>query len=100
MPDSIFAVIRRRGPAWDDSRPMRAQADWDAHANFMNDLTARGFIRMGGPLTDTHEVLHIVEAGTEEQVRETLRRDPWEASGLLVTDSVRRWTILLESRPK
>jgi hypothetical protein len=98
MTNAIFAVIRRRGPAWDASLSMRAQAGWDAHARFMDDLAARGFILMGGPLTDSRDILLVVEAATEQQVRETLQRDPWEPAGLLITDSVKHWTVLLDSR--
>ena len=100
MSNSTFVVIRRPGPAWNDSHPMRAQADWDNHAQFMDDLAARGFILLGGPLTDSRDILLIVEAGTEQQVCETLQRDPWEPAGLLITDSVRHWTILLDSRKR
>jgi uncharacterized protein YciI len=100
MSDSTFVVIRRHGPAWNDSLPLRAQADWDKHADFMDDLTARGFIFLGGPLTDDRETLLIVEAETEQQVRETLLRDPWEPAGILITDSVRHWTVLLDSRKR
>lgn len=100
MATSTFAVIRRPGPVWNDSLPMRAQADWDTHACFMDDLAARGFILLGGPLTDSHGILLIVEAETEQQVRETLQRDPWEPAGILIMDSLRHWTVLLESRKR
>ncbi len=79
---------------------MRAQADWDNHARFMEDLTASGFIILGGPLTDSREILLIVVAENEQQVRETLQRDPWEPAGILTTQRVRPWTILLDSRKK
>ena len=78
----------------------RAQADWDNHAHFMDDLAAHGFILLGGPLTDSRGILLIVEAETEQQVRRTLQRDPWEPAGLLITDSVRHWTVLLDSHKK
>ncbi len=97
MSNSTFAVIRKTGPAWNDSQPMRAQPDWDNHAHFMDDLAARGFILLGGPLTDSRDILLIVEAETEQQVRETLQRDPWEPAGILITNSVRHWTVLLDS---
>ena len=97
MPNSTFAVIRRRGPAWADTLPLRAQADWDANAEFMDDLTTRGFIRLGGPLTDSRDIPLIVNAETEQPVRERSLRDPWEPTGILMIDSVRHWTILLDS---
>jgi uncharacterized protein YciI len=77
---------------------MHAQADWDIHAHFTDDLVARGFILLGGPLTDSHDILLVVEAETEQQVREILQHDPWEPAGLLITESVRHWTVLLDFR--
>jgi hypothetical protein len=40
---SLFAVIRSRGPAWDASRSMDGQDGWAAHAAFMNGLRDDGF---------------------------------------------------------
>jgi len=94
---SIFAVLRSRGPAWNDALPMRAQAGWDDHAAFMDGLTARGFIRLGGPVAEGREFLLIVEAKDEAAVRAAFGADPWEPAGLLVTSSIRSWTVLLDS---
>jgi len=38
----LFAVIRTRGPAWQESRPLEGQADWGPHASFMNGLATSG----------------------------------------------------------
>ena len=46
----IFVVVRERGSAWDWSRPMRRQAEWDAHAAFMDAMVDERFILAGGPL--------------------------------------------------
>jgi len=92
-----FAVLRSRGPAWNDALPMRSQAGWDDHAAFMDDLTADGFIRLGGPLAEGQDFLLIVDAEDEAAVRAAFAADPWEAAGLLVTGSVRIWTVLLDS---
>jgi len=45
----LFAVIRTRGPAWQDSRPLEGQADWASHASFMNALADERFVIPGGP---------------------------------------------------
>ena len=100
MPKSFFAVIRRPGPAWVENKPLREQADWEAHARFMNGLAAQGWIIMGGPLGGGPDVLLIVEADDEQHVYETLRRDPWTSAGILALSSVRQWTVLLDSRKK
>jgi uncharacterized protein YciI len=95
-----FAVIRDRGAAWDWSRPMRRQAEWEAHAQFMDALTAAGFIVAGGPLggeDDARRVLHIVAASDEAAVESKMGEDPWTAMGLLETVSIEPWTVLLGS---
>ena len=93
----FFVVLRRRGPEWDPSQPLEGQSGWDEHAQFMDDLVTRGFVVLGGPLADEHRVVLVVEAASEEEVRETLRRDPWSGSHLVV-DSVDGWTIRLDGR--
>ena len=65
MTDKIFAVIRTRGPAWNDSQPLEGQDDWRAHADFMNGLVADGFVLLGGPLEGTPDVLLIVRAADQ-----------------------------------
>jgi hypothetical protein len=54
---TYMAVRRVRGPAWDAAIPMRAQAQWAEHADFMNALAAEGFVVLGGPLGSGDEVL-------------------------------------------
>ena len=68
----LFAVIRTRGPAWQDSRPLEGQADWAGHASFMNALAKEGFVILGGPLEGTSDVLLIVRATTPDGVRSRL----------------------------
>jgi hypothetical protein len=41
--ERAFVVLRSRGPAWDDSKPLEAQSDWTAHAAFMDELFEHGF---------------------------------------------------------
>lgn len=53
----LFAVMRTRGPAWNDRVPMDEQVDWRLHADFMNDLQSRGTALLAGPLTGTRDVL-------------------------------------------
>jgi hypothetical protein len=63
----------------------------------MDSLVDDGFLVLGGPLADEIHVAHVVEADSEEAVRETLARDPWYES-LLRIDSVDAWTIRLDGR--
>ena len=89
--------LRRAGPQWDRSKPMEEQSGWDEHAAFMDDLVARGFTVLGGPLADDVRVAHAVEAESEDAVRETLARDPWSGTHLVV-ESIEPWTIRLDAR--
>jgi uncharacterized protein YciI len=77
---------------------MRDQVGWDDHAQFMDRLVATGFVLLGGPLEGDREVLLIVEAESEDAVREQLAADPWAPSGMLRPANVERWTVVLESR--
>jgi len=61
-------------------------------------MVANGFILLGGPVEGDREVLHVVDAPSEEAVRERLETDNWTQNGMLETVSVERWTILLDGR--
>jgi uncharacterized protein YciI len=94
---TIFVVIRERGPAWDEARPMREQDGWDEHAAFMDALADEGSIVLGGPLGDgDHRFMHIVQAASAAAIRDLLAADPWEARQL-TTVAVEPWEILLRS---
>jgi uncharacterized protein YciI len=93
----LFAVIRARGPAWDHARPLEGQPEWPAHATFMNGLKAEGFVVLGGPLEGTSEVLLIVRAENEAEIRAKLAADPWSANDLLRVARTAPWTLRLGS---
>lgn len=93
-----FVVIRERSSAWDWSKPMRRQAEWDAHAAFMDALTEERFIVAGGPLggeDDAARVLHVIDAPSVEAIEARMTEDPWTPMRLLRTVSVEPWTVLL-----
>jgi uncharacterized protein YciI len=95
---ATFLVVQRRsGPQWDPSRPLEEQSDWPAHASFMDALVDAGFIVLGGPLEDERSAVLVVEADSEEAVRDMLARDPWSETHLRV-DTIDRWTIRLDGR--
>ncbi|MFO7280517.1 MAG: hypothetical protein C0P77_008960 [Thermoanaerobacterales bacterium] len=93
----FHVTLGRRGPAWVPGRPVEEQSGWDEHAAFMDGLVEAGFVVLGGPLADEHRVVLAVEAGSEDEVRATLARDPWHGSHLVV-DAVEPWTIRLDGR--
>jgi len=97
MTVALFAVIRTRGPRWDDAQPLEGQEDWRAHADYMNALVDDGFMLLGGPLTGTRDVLLIVRAENEQQVEARLAADCWTVKGLLRTLQVSPWPLRLGS---
>jgi uncharacterized protein YciI len=93
-----FVVVRERSRAWDWSMPMRRQAEWVAHAAFMDALATEGFIVAGGPLGDEDDaarVLHVVSAPEQTAIERRMAEDPWTRMELLRTISIEPWTVLL-----
>lgn len=93
----FFVVLRRTGPRWDPSRALEQQSGWPTHAAFMDGLVDAGFVVLGGPLADEVRVVLAVEAESAQAVRETLARDPWSGTHLVV-DTIDPWTIRLDGR--
>ena len=77
---------------------MREQAGWDEHARYMDNLVAKGFVLLAGPLEGEREVLWIVEAESAEAIRERMAEDPWATNGMLSPTTIERWTVVLDSR--
>jgi uncharacterized protein YciI len=63
----------------------------------MNGLKAEGVVVLGGPLEGTSEVLLIVRAENEAEVRSKLAGDPWSANDLLRVARTAPWTLRLGS---
>lgn len=95
----LFAVIRTRGPVWQDGRPLESQAGWAGHASFMNALAKEGFVILGGPLEGTADVLLVVRAETPDEARSRLAEDPWTGNDLLRITRVAPWMLRLGSLP-
>ena len=93
--ERAFVVLRSRGPAWDDSQPLEGQAEWEAHAAFMDGLFEEGFAALVGPLEGTRDALLVLRAGSAEEIVERLAADPWSKSRLLVTKQISSWKIRL-----
>jgi uncharacterized protein YciI len=93
----LFMVVRTRGPAWQESRPLEGQDDWAAHALFMNALAKEGFVILGGPLEGTSDVLLVFRATTPDEVRSRLADDPWTVKDLLHLARIAPWTLRLGS---
>lgn len=93
-----FLVERAKGPAWDHSKPRRAQAGWDAHAAFMDRLAEAGFVVLGGPIGegDGDNALLVIDADNEAEIRARLAEDPW-TDDMLTIESVRPWSLWIRA---
>lgn len=94
----FFAVRLERGGPYEFSRGLREQDGFEEHARFVDGLVEQGFIVLGGPLEGGREVLHAIEASSEEEVRARLAQDNWAQNGMLTVKSIEPWTILLDGR--
>jgi uncharacterized protein YciI len=86
------------GPNYDHSRQRREQDGWAEHAAFMDALLDEGFVILGGPIGDGEQVLVIVEAADEGEVRARYAGDPWKPMGILEIGEIQPWTIWLDGR--
>ena len=93
--ERAFVVLRSRGAAWDDSKPLEAQSDWAGHAAFMDALFEQRFAAFAGPLEGTRDALVILRASSVAEVVERLASDPWTTNGLLLTKQISPWHIRL-----
>jgi uncharacterized protein YciI len=95
---AFFVLTMVNGPRYDPARARREQDGWDEHAAFMDGLVEAGFVVLGGPVGDGEQVMVIVEAAGEAEVRARLAGDPWGPLGILATGEIRPWTIWLDGR--
>ena len=98
-----FAVIRSRGPAWNNAVPLDDQVEWTAHAAFMNGLAEEGLVLAAGPLAGTESarirVLLIADANNEAEITQRLANDPWEQTNRITTTNVEPWTLFVGALP-
>ena len=97
MTAKLFAVMRTRGPAWNDAVPMEEQVDWRSHADVMNALHDEGVALLAGPVGGTRDVLLIFRAESEAAVEARLAEDCWSVKGLLCTLWIKPWELRLGS---
>ena len=62
----------------------------------MNELDEVGFIVVGGLLAGERRTVLVVQAESEQAVRNTLARDPWSETHLEI-DTIEPWSIRLGS---
>ena len=91
----LFLLTHAPGAGWVEGKARTEQTGWRDHADFMNDLAARGFVVLGGPIND-REALLAIDAPDEETIRSVFEADPWHENKVLTIKEIREWTILLE----
>jgi uncharacterized protein YciI len=96
---AVFVVTMVNGPQWDPAVARREQAGWPEHAEFMDRLLADGTVLLGGPVGDGTDVLVVVEAADEGQLRSTFAADPW-SDRILRICRIQPWQLWLDSRPQ
>jgi uncharacterized protein YciI len=94
-PLELYVARVERGGPWDLVGDLREQPGSDEHARFMNGLVDDGLIVLGGPVEGDREVVHVVHATSEEEIRRRFAEDNWAQNGMLTVKSVEAWTILL-----
>jgi uncharacterized protein YciI len=89
-------VVRfRAGPTW-TSGSIREQPDWDAHAEYVDDLIERGIFVMGGPFADDSGSQSLLEGIDVEEATRILQEDPFMKNGVFELDEIREWTIFVD----
>lgn len=91
----LFLLTHEPGPGWMAGLSRTEQPGWRDHAEFMNELASRGFVVLGGPITDT-EALLAIAAANEAEILSVFEDDPWHISRVLQVKELKEWTILLE----
>lgn len=95
-----IAVFLRPGSKWNPDKPVREQAFWDDHAQFMDSLFEAGAVILGGPFADGSGSMVILETESLESAQAIFQNDPWAKQDVLVLDEVKEWTIFLDARDK
>jgi uncharacterized protein YciI len=91
----LYLVYQEHGGPWDWSKSLREQALFSEHAEFVDRLVEQKIIVLGGPL-DEKEVLLVVDAVSDADVREQFADDPGIKNGMLTITAIRPWTVLLD----
>ena len=95
---NAVAVFMQPGPNWDYSKGVREQAYWDEHAQFIDDLFARGVVLLAGPFApEGTGALVILNVKAPVEAYAIYANDPWKHQGILHIAEAREWTIFLNA---
>ena len=85
----------RAGPSWTVGG-VREQAEWDAHAAFVDALIERGTFVMGGPFSDNSGSMSLLEGVDADEARRILEDDPFMKNGVFVLEEIREWNVFVD----
>lgn len=80
MKKTFFALVQRT-EAWDHSREAHEQDGFAGHVAYMGKLEQDGVIASAGLLAESNDILFVMLADSEEQVRARFAEDPWQQDG-------------------
>jgi uncharacterized protein YciI len=93
---STRVIVRwRAGPTWTRGG-VREQPGWDAHAEFIDALIAKGTFVMGGPFSDNSGSMSLLEGVSADEARRIIEEDPFVENGVFVLDDVREWDVFVD----
>jgi hypothetical protein len=94
-----FLLVSTQGPSWVAGHTMREQAEWAEHCVWVNTAMYAGKVILGGPIGDgqIHRALLVVFFDTESDVRRLILEDPWIKSGVIRTESLEPWKLLVSN---
>jgi uncharacterized protein YciI len=95
-------VERSPGADWVHGVDTRGQPLWDEHAAFMDDLFERGLVVLAGPIAGgAGEAVVVVEADSEDAIRDLFLGDPWcRDADILGVGRIREWRVFLDARDR
>jgi uncharacterized protein YciI len=95
MAKTRIVVRFKAGPTW-ASGSVRDQPDWDAHADYVNDLIDRGIFVMGGPFADDSGSQSLWEGLDLDEARRIVHEDPFMTNGVFELVEIREWNIFVD----
>ncbi len=80
MKKTFFAIVQRT-EAWDHSKEAPEQEGFAQHAAYMGKLEQDGVTASAGLLHDTSDIVFVMLAASEAEVRARFAEDPWQQDG-------------------
>ena len=81
--DRLFAAIVHRTSKWDHSKSPEQQPGFADHVGYMGELEKSGVVALAGLMSPSNDVLFVIKAEGEADVRAHFASDPWQRSGVV-----------------